>query len=462
MNKNTLFILSIMVTIILRVIFIENSSFIRDEPLFLMKAIESNQIGEWFTLGLKGKMGIHYGPIAMLYFKFLIFLSKDIFTLHLLNTFFVTFMTIVGSYFLFVRSLKLSKWLIPIVLLSPYFWFYSRNLWDNSINIPLGIMCLGFFTTFLKEKKPIYALFFTVLLNCMVQVHLMSLAFVAPILLSYLFFYRHWIIEKIKYSLGILVVNALVAFPYLKYLLSVDGLQASQGVGGSRAIFFPFFSGRVFSLFDYSYFLGKGWHKNLFTGSEFLIGPFMVVSWIAFPLVYFGLYQIFKKRNLDESNKILLIVSISTFVLHLILCFMSNLYTHPHYYNGVIALTVMLFGIGLNKLLESNIKVVSIYALSLFIGIVSIHSYVDIHGGSRKLHYGHTLKDLNTAAQKITQLKQDGVVERKTFHTEKFPEGIDTIVKLKILQGLKTEAIYSKIKLNYLNDQTNHLKIETE
>ena len=35
------------------------------------------------------------------------------------------------------RTLRLNRWLVPVVLWSPWFWFYGRLLWDNTFAIPI-------------------------------------------------------------------------------------------------------------------------------------------------------------------------------------------------------------------------------------------------------------------------------------------------------------------------------------
>src|SRR5437868_15529955 len=51
------------------------------------------------------------------------------------------------------RALQLTKWFIPVVLLSPYTWFYSRHLWDISFLMPGTALAFGAYVLFLQNKN---------------------------------------------------------------------------------------------------------------------------------------------------------------------------------------------------------------------------------------------------------------------------------------------------------------------
>jgi hypothetical protein len=450
-NNKYIFSLITLSILALRFIWMGDSSFINDEPLFILKSLKSNAQGEFIEMGLVGKMGIAYGPFFMAYAKSLVLLSKDIFTIYYLNCFFVTALTVTGLVWL-IRSIdSLSKWSMLPVIASPFLWFYARSFWDNSFNIPISLLAFAAYMSFLKLQRPwkVYILFS--LLAASLQIHLMTLAFVGPMALHFLIFQKNWIRKNTFHFLGAFSLGFLIFYPYLSYLLSVESLNPSQGVGGSRSIFFPFFGAKFFSTFDFSYFLGKGWHKQFdFKLVTYLVSLLMVLTWIAVPIFWIGAFKGISKLKNTSFNKYrpenhAVLISTVIILLHVGMCFLGNLYTHPHYYNGVLVASIFLFMMGFSLMLEKWNKVLLTYTVSLIFALVSIQLWIHSNHGSRKLHYGHTLNDLNKVADLIIKTNDIKQIKFDTFHTKTFPHALKALVDLKkhlTVDTAKTEDKY--------------------
>ena len=48
--------------------------------------------------------------------------------------------------------MKISAWLAVLVMLSPWMWYYSRQLWDNSFCIPLSAMTIAAYADYLATR----------------------------------------------------------------------------------------------------------------------------------------------------------------------------------------------------------------------------------------------------------------------------------------------------------------------
>ena len=68
--------------------------------------------------------------------------SRDLVVVAVLHTLLMSAAT-AGALWWLSRSLRLWVWFAPLPLLSPYFWFYARVLWDNPFLIPLGALAHG-------------------------------------------------------------------------------------------------------------------------------------------------------------------------------------------------------------------------------------------------------------------------------------------------------------------------------
>lgn len=135
----------------LRFVWIGDASFISDEPLFVDLGYQFMQTGNFMTLGLKGKMGVHYGPYTAWFFRVLLEISKNLIVVTYLKTFIVTIMTLVSALWL-VKSVDWIKlhFIIPIFA-SLFIFIYSRMLWD--LNISMTFLAFAAYISFVKSNR---------------------------------------------------------------------------------------------------------------------------------------------------------------------------------------------------------------------------------------------------------------------------------------------------------------------
>ena len=132
---------SLAVVCLVPLVWIGDVSFINDEPLLIAAALKANREGVLAPLGLLGTFGFTYGPVPTWLYQLLLITTHDILRVAVLHAVVVAAATAFALWSL-SRSLSLWPWFVPVPLLSPYFWFYTRVLWDNPLLIPLGALAI--------------------------------------------------------------------------------------------------------------------------------------------------------------------------------------------------------------------------------------------------------------------------------------------------------------------------------
>ncbi len=140
-----------------------DAPWIADEPLLLYGAMYCNTTAShlWkirlpFTAapyGLIGTRGVHYGPLAIWLDQiFLAFTHNPIIMIAIRAAAFSA-ITAAALYWL-AKTLRVTPWLAVAVMLSPWLWLYSRQLWDNSLCIPLCAMLFAAYADFVLTHRP--------------------------------------------------------------------------------------------------------------------------------------------------------------------------------------------------------------------------------------------------------------------------------------------------------------------
>ena len=86
---------------------------------------------------LKGTHGIRYGPLPIWIDQLFLAFTRNLVTMSAIRAVAVGGLTALGLLWL-TQLLKVSPWLAVVTMFSPWMWYYSRQLWDNSLSLPLG------------------------------------------------------------------------------------------------------------------------------------------------------------------------------------------------------------------------------------------------------------------------------------------------------------------------------------
>ena len=130
--------------------------------------------------GVLGTYGFYYGPAPTWVYQLLVATTRDLVVVSALHILLMSAVT-AGALWWLSRSLGLWVWFATLPLLSPYYWFYARVLWDNPFLLPLGALALAGYAAHLESGSPLGLRVSFAALMTAPLVHLMSLSLVVPL-----------------------------------------------------------------------------------------------------------------------------------------------------------------------------------------------------------------------------------------------------------------------------------------
>ncbi len=122
--------------------------FIHDEPQLVAKAVAANAEGRLAPLGLLGTFGVTYGPLPVWMYQALLWVTHDLVPVALAHAALMAFVS-AGALWSLARTLGLWPGFAAVPLLTPYFWFYARVMWDNTLLLPLAALAYAGYAAFL-------------------------------------------------------------------------------------------------------------------------------------------------------------------------------------------------------------------------------------------------------------------------------------------------------------------------
>ena len=197
-------------------------------------------------------------------------------------------MTTAAALLWLARTLDLNPWFVIPVMLSPYGWHYSRQLWDNTLCIPVSALAVASYASFLWRRTS-FSLASS--LSCMILlllIHLMAAALIAPMLLHMIIFYWRDLLKRWPTLIAVIFVGAIISVPYLGALRGEqDPSKIPAGAGGW---WFPLLGARIISGANLSYLFTADWMS--FVGARSLT-PLAQAAWlislISYPLMWLGI-----------------------------------------------------------------------------------------------------------------------------------------------------------------------------
>ena len=389
----------------LRYLSFDFAPFNGDEASLQLAAREALASGEIPWLGLAGTAGMRYGPTGIWFYSVLRWISTNLEFAFFVHT------TLHGLGFLlqgivFQRILK-ANILLPFLALAwsaPIFWISSRNIWDNSLQVflfgVLGVLLFPPERASVGKKltlTPARAIFSGLVAGLLVNLHLMTVPLVG------VYFLWAWKAGKLRSReiLWVAAVGLLLVLPYL-----IVAVGAPQPIRSDpkpwihalhRAMIFPLLlpglvlSGRVAYFFDQPWEAWAGPLARLW--SDF--GLSGVLQLVGFGFGVFGLACLPKRAR---TFVVLALVAYGGFVSVLRL----NIQIHPHYWNPVFGLSVLLWALGWNALFERR-KRTAMLILSVLLAvnvsaIALIQLKVNAERGFRGAHWGAGVGELGRIA----------------------------------------------------------------
>jgi len=420
-----------------RLLWPSDTSFLFDQGLLIDRALTDNARHALTTFGLRGTRGLDYGPLAIWFYRVLLWVKTDLVTLVVVRTALVTAVT-GGSVFWLSR---LCPFLVPEVavvpLLSPYLWYFARDPWDNSLMIPLvSLAFTAYFAFHLQRKAWQLAIVALCLAGCFLT-HLMSLALTAALGLHFLVFHLDWAKRKLGALALIVGVTLVVMAPYLGHLAQHWQQAGPPPIGKVAAIGFSFCGAVQFSAIGFERYLGKMWFAT--PGAPAVVSALSGIATFLTALAYvFGWYGLYVavhrilRGGLRDARYHLCWLTVAGFAFHFMLNCAMHLFSYPHYYNGVWILFLLQIWIGVSELWKGSAGRIAFfaYSASLAISLAHVALLIHVNGGSRELSYGPTLGNWITLARELNAAPAGNTVVSNAFHPRIFPNVLPTLQRI--------------------------------
>jgi len=413
---------------------------ISDEPTLLATALRANIEQSLATNPLPGSFGIHYGPIGVWIYQALLLLTHDLLQIVQIKQ----LLSLVLSLWAMdrvLRTLKLRRLTLLLILFSPYFYFFSRQLWDNVLLLPLGAIFFAALIQFFEKPRLRYFAACLMLLVLAFHVHLMVLPLAAAFLLGVAAFERTWFVERFRATSALLLLAACSLLPYL--LSIVPKISAMSTVPEAPKADFRM-SAALDAVMGWKYFSFVGFFERFFPElllSNSILRTGIFASGIVGILFFYGCIHFLKSfspreklRPTDLRSKVISF-SILGIIFHVIMEYGIGLPPQPHYFNAVWPAYFLLiaFGAGLHRYAGRALGLsLTICALLLPFFVREIHR----HRGNRQLYYGSTL----TNQIAVVQSSCGKQILAKNIAWQRFPQQylslVDFYCPTKTLSGV--------------------------
>jgi hypothetical protein len=408
-------------------------SFINDEPMLIINAVRANAAGHLAETGLRGTFGFTYGPFPVWIYQALTALSHDLVIVAAVHAALITAATAAGLWWL-SRSLGLWPWFAAVPLLSPYFWFYARVLWDNPFLIPLGTLAVAGYAAHLATDSA-WGLRLTVAAAvAMLLVHLMSLALIVPLAVHLLTIRRRapWS-HRLSVSV-IIIVFGIAAWPYWQTLAD-RGDPATLGPRVS-GLLFPLFGARLLSAQGLDYFFGRepvdGWLLNAAAAVSSIA---YVALWSGIAVAAWRIARAIRARDWTPGTHLGGIL-LAALACQAVMSAVSGKFDHPQYHNGMwIALTLLSwFAVDAavkqrNAIRWSGIAASGLLAAALVVSVTTVAVRLHRTHGTRDV-YGPTLGNQQHVARALARYAPES---RVTAHVDLYTRYPHTLAALREL-----------------------------
>jgi hypothetical protein len=408
--------------------------FINDEPQLIAKAVSANRSGRLAPMGLLGTYGFVYGPAPTWVYQALLAVSNDLVVVAALHIVLMSAVT-AGALWWLARSLRLWVWFAPIPLLSPYYWFYARALWDNPFLLPLGALAMAGYAAHLESGSRRGLRVSVAAMLAIPLVHLMGVSLIVPLALHMLVV-RHRTLWNERYSLaGIAAVALALAWPYWRYLAGPRPPAPNPG-GVLDGWLFPLFGARSLGAGGLDYFYGAGAvASDLFR----LVGA---VSLLAYVLAWGGILvavalvvRAVRTRSWTAKTHIAAI-AVAALLCQSVIDGISGKFQHPHYQNGTWIACVLLAWLAVDHLANGRraarwtaTAATGVLASALLLAVGALALTLHRSHGTRDV-YGPTLANQQQVVRALAHYASTSDVDVQVNMWQQFPRTLAILRQL--------------------------------
>lgn len=408
--------------------------FIHDEAKLVDLALAANAEGRLAPLGLLGTFGFTYGPLPVWMYQSLLAMTRDLVWVAFAHAALIAVVT-AGTLWVIARTLGLWAGFAAVPLLTPYFWFYARVLWDNTLLLPLGGLAIAGYATWLARGRAAGLHVAAVAALALPLVHLMGLSLVVPLVLHAIVVRFHDL-RRHAASLGIIaVVTAGLAWPYWRALAGPRA-EVPETPSSVLGWIFPLAGARLLGSQGLDYFFG----------GATVGGPvFAAVSWLSivpYLLVWGGIAVAAAmvrdawRSSVWTPRAHVASIALASLALQSLIHGLSARFEHPHYQNGTWIATVLLAWLAVDALAtraSTRRIAVAVTALVLATNATALATLawrLHVDRGTRNALYGPVLTEQVTVARLLAPLAIDSPLETRVDLWVRFPDTLQTLRRL--------------------------------
>jgi hypothetical protein len=416
-----------------------DAQWISDEPMLLHGALYMNSTPSHFwniplpftpsPYGLIGTRGVHYGPLAVWIDQIFLVFTRNPITMIAIRAAVVAAIDALALFWL-AKSLRATPWLAVAVMLSPWLWLYTRQLWDNSLCIPMSAMLLAAYADFINTHRR-WSLRLAILCGMLLLLlHLMAIPLIAAVAI-HLAVVESRSLWRFKWSLlAIVAITTALSLPYWSNLLHNHQQKIPSDTSALRGYFYPLFGAHHLTTFGLENVLGDEW---LATRPP-IVAAAQWISLIAFPIVWIAMILALPRlwRVLRLSPKAgpidhILAVAWAVVIFQSALDGFQHLYDGPHYFNASwIIYVAFLFLLARH----APAWTIAIYAASLLIVTSTIAITIHQNAGMRSPNYGSAISTQIDAVHQIEQYSGDSPLKIDIPEWKNHPFALRTLGEL--------------------------------
>jgi len=439
-----------------------DAPWINDEPTLFAQAWNVVHTMEMPTHGLIGNVGLPYGPVPVLIYSVALVFTHNLVLLVLLRALFFSLAIGLSVWLLARMCPKLSPPVGALALLSPYYWFYSRALWDNSFLIPFSALTLVTYISFCRTQA-VWKLWLVALgMVLMLQTHLMCLPLLASITGHFLWQYKSWALKHARHGLLIVITGSLACLPYIVDVAHhLADTKAAATDWQVAPWFFALLGGKTFSAIGLDYFFGENWQSH--SGFPLLLLILTGVSALGFVAFWIGLGEawrfLMRNRTLPGDKPLefqLFSVVLLTLALQVIVNGVSRTSGHPHYYNGTSFCAFTLVWLAYSQIANKRWRWTwtGLHAVALLPVLLSIIWHIHKNQGNTNIHYGPTLRTQLDVLKRLDFQNPHSTVVNEASSYGYFPHAFYVLEVLYPLH-YSTNAPVTRFVMRYADPQAD-------
>ena len=393
--------------------------------------------------GLMGTHGIRYGPLPIWIDQIFLAFTHDLLFIASVRAMAVTAVTALSLLWL-TQLLKVSPWLAVVTMFSPWLWYYNRQLWDNTLEIPLTALMFAAYAKFLQSRRAWSLCLAFICATLALLTHLMVLPFLAALAIHPLFFQTRWIM-KFKWPLlltGLLMLA--ISEPYLQYALTFRGIHYPDDLSKWRGWLFPLLGAQHITASHVGYFLEESWSninppslRYAFTFARLVTCIAFLACWVGMIMAIPRAWKAVARRPEAATLDHLCLIGLATFLFQTVFDGIEHVSYHPHYYNATWIVYVMFAWLAFDALprwfgAQSILArlTVPVYAASLLFVQIIIAWQIIRNGGSKGNHYNALLSNQIEVAKEISSYSDASPIDMRVDYWHDVPKTLPVICKL--------------------------------